>query len=374
MARHGENIYKRRDGRYEGRYVVGKRPNGTTKFGYVLGRQYGDVRRRLMLKKAEQAARNEYRCRGDGRSFGSWLTRWLENGQADIKRSSRRTYANLARRILPRLGGVALKDITPDIVRGFLEDMERDGLSASTVGAAYRLLSAAMRAAQDEGLISANPCRRIRPQRAEHREQRVLSRSEQDMVCAAAMGEKDLPALLSLYTGMRLGEICALKWRDVDWEKRAISVRRTVQRLAGGDSGARTALAIDAPKSQSSRRTLPIPEFLMEKLRQMYGDGAAGFIFGSGDRPAEPRTVQRRFKRMAEKLGIEDAHFHTLRHSFATRLLELGVDVKTVSVLLGHGSAQTTLNFYAHSLMESQREALEKLAGTALKKPPRRMK
>lgn len=368
MARHGENIYKRRDGRYEGRYVVGKRPNGTTKFGYVLGRQYGEVRRRLLLKKAEQAVRNEYLCRGDRRSLDSWLRCWLENGQADIKRSSRRTYANLAKRmLLPRLGGVALRDITPDMVRGFLEDMERSGLSANTVRAAYRLLSAAMAAAQDEGLISANPCRKVRPQRAERREQRVLSRKEQDMVCAAASGEKDLPALLSLYTGMRLGEICALKWRDVDWEKCTISVNRTVQRLAGGNGGARTALAIDAPKSQSSRRILPIPEFLMEKLRRLHGDGASGFIFGSGDRPAEPRTVQRRFKRMAEKLGIEDAHFHTLRHSFATRLMELGVDVKTVSVLLGHGSAQTTLNFYAHSLAESQREALEKLAGTALK-------
>lgn len=119
---------------------------------------------------------------------------------------------------------------------------------------------------------------------------------------------------------------------------------------------------IGSPKSMRSQRVLPVPDFLLERLKKRMAGTASEYVFGVSDRAAEPRTLQRRFQRMMDKLGITGAHFHTLRHSFATRLLELGVDVKTVSVLLGHSSAKTTLDFYAHSLMDRQRSAMELLA------------
>ena len=119
---------------------------------------------------------------------------------------------------------------------------------------------------------------------------------------------------------------------------------------------------IGLPKSMRSQRVLPVPAFLLEQLRKRMENQTSEYVFGVSDRAAEPRTLQRRFNKMMRTLGISGAHFHTLRHSFATRLLELGVDVKTVSVLLGHSSARTTLDFYAHSMLDNQRSAMELLA------------
>lgn len=367
MARHGENIYKRKDGRYEGRYVIGKTLAGKTRFGYVYARQYAEVRRLLLQKKVEllgQTGNEEITRQG---TLNEWMTYWMENELlGSVKRSSYQTYlGQIERHLRPALGHCFLSQLTPGIIYDFIEAKRAEGLADSTIRGIYRLLSAAMRFAFEEGVIRRNPCRRIRVLPEERTEQRVLSRAEQDKLRQMAFGENALPVLLGLYTGMRLGEVCALKWEDIDWEKRTITVCRTVQRVTQTKSGAngKTLLMIGTPKSSRSHRVLPVPEFLLQRLRDRLGAKEnTEYIFGTSTRAAEPRTLQRRFKRMMKKLGIVGAHFHTLRHSFATRLLELGVDIKTVSTLLGHGSVKTTLDFYAHSLMEQQRAAIERLA------------
>ena len=367
MSRRGENIYKRKDGRYEGRYVIGKTPAGRTRFGYVYARQYAEVRAMLLQRKAErlQADRPSSAYHG---TLADWMERWMEDELLDsVKESSWQTYRNLlTRHLLPRLGGYALMQLTPHVVYEFVEELESSGLAESTVRGVYRLLSSAMRYALDEGVIRKNPCRRIHIQHREHGEQRVLNRSEQEKLRQTADDTRDLPALLSLYTGMRLGEICALKWTDIDWEQGTITVRRTVQRIAGRSiesNGQRTLLMIGTPKSRRSCRVIPVPEFILALLRErMQNSGESPYVFGKASAAADPRTIQRRFSRLAKKLGLSGAHFHTLRHSFATCLLELGVDVKTVSALLGHGSARTTLDFYAHSLSEQQRAAVTLLS------------
>lgn len=365
MARHGENIYKRKDGRYEGRYVTGKTPEGKTKFGYVYGYLYSDVRQTLLKRKTEQLERmgsDNAPCRY---TLSRWLPCWMESEHKNtIKASSYQVYLNqVNRHLLPELGFYRLSELTPEILSDFVRRKEESGLAQNTVRSIYRLLAASLRSAQDEGLIHRNPCKKIRFQQEEVAEQRVLTHDEQAKLrkCPDSEG---LPALLGLYTGMRLGEVCALKWSDIDWEKRTVTVRRTVQRVAklDGETGSRTTLMIGVPKSIHSRRTIPLADFLIPLLRRFFEENqGTEYVFGRGTRAAEPRTVQRRFKRFAARIGLKNVHYHALRHSFSTRLLELGVDVKTVSVLLGHSSARITLDYYAHSLPQQQRLAIERL-------------
>ena len=172
--------------------------------------------------------------------------------------------------------------------------------------------------------------------------------------------------MLSLYTGMRLGEERALKWADIEWENKTITVRRTAQRTARFENGVgkRTVLLIGTPKSKRSHRILPIPDFLFVMLQEAYvaSGNTVAYIFGKTCQPAEPRTIQRHFKRQMQALGFTLVHFHTLRHSFATRLMELAIDIQTISALLGHQSAKTTLDFYGHSLSERQIYATSLLA------------
>ena len=379
MARHGENIYKRKDGRYEGRYVTGKKSNGTTRFGYVYGMRYTDVKKRLLEKKAEiqQTIHPEAAVRG--MTVEKWMRSWLETDLlGGIKASSYLTYQNqMNRHILPCLGRMQMASITPEMVHSFLECLQAKGLGENTVRGIYRLLSAAMRAALDDGIISKNPCRKICVKRGERVQQRVFSREEQKKVEKTLSQGEDLTALFAMYTGLRLGEICGLRWSDINWENGTATVCRTVQRLKRMDTdkclkcgGAKTYLMIGSPKSPSSCRTIPIPTFLLKRLEIQKKQRSAvqlttDYIFGTGMRAADPRTIQRRFAGVVRRLEIPDAHFHTLRHSYATRLLEMGVDVKTVSQLLGHSSAKTTLDCYAHSLLDQQRSAVAKLSACA---------
>lgn len=279
MARHGENIYKRKDGRYEGRYVIGKTITGRTRFGYVYGYQYAEVKKELLLKKADHA-RTTPETNGVCQStVGEWLVYWLENELlGSVKPSSYQTYVNLMNRhLIPVLGSTRLAAVTPTVVNDYVGHLEESGLSYSTVKGAYRLLSAAMRYALDEGKIQKNPCRKIRIQRPEQTEQRVLTRAEQEMLRNSA-SDSDLPTVLSLYTGMRLGEVCALKWSDIDWDRKTITVRRTAQRIVrsrNGEVGKKTMLMIGTPKSMRSHRVIPVPDFVLAQMKKMMKADAA---------------------------------------------------------------------------------------------------
>ena len=362
MARHGENIYKRKDGRYEGRYVKGKKPDGKTLFGYVYGKRYQEVRRQLLMFKAKQLANSSIiPCH---LTLNEWMERWLENEKrSKVKVSSYQTYLRSFRtHVQPELGRMKLSAIDRACLHAFVLNLQRCGRSINTIKAVFRLLSSAMKRAEEEGLIQKNPCSMLTLPRSSQPEQRVLSRHEQLLLSGAAAASSDLASILGLYTGMRLGEICALKWEDIDLEHRTICIRRTAQRVASVmNGGSRTQLVIGTPKSLRAIRRIPIPAFIAQMLITRRGTAQSEYVVGKSTLPVDPRTIQRRFKKMICRLELGNVHFHTLRHTFATRMLDLGVDVKTVSTLLGHSSPQITLNFYGHSLWEQQCSAMSRL-------------
>lgn len=169
---------------------------------------------------------------------------------------------------------------------------------------------------------------------------------------------------LSMYMGLRIGEVCALQWKDIDLEKRILTVSKTIQRVQCRTGAKRTKLIITEPKSESSKRTIPIPDCLLSVLRENKADGDIYVVSGKR-KPVEPRTVQYRFAKTLHNADLPSFHYHSLRHLFATRCVELGFDVKTLSEILGHSSVEVTLNRYIHSDMDHKRTCMSLLSKCA---------
>lgn len=169
--------------------------------------------------------------------------------------------------------------------------------------------------------------------------------------------------LLSLYTGIRIGELCSLQWQDFSSCGDVLSVRKTIQRVQNTNSTAdrKTKVIITEPKSQCSKRDIPIPTFLMEYIRRFRAEDSAFVLSGQQEKYVEPRTMQNHFKRYIKQSGIAPAGFHALRHTFATRCVEVGFEIKSLSEILGHSSVTITLNRYVHSSFELKANNMNKL-------------
>ena len=202
---------------------------------------------------------------------------------------------------------------------------------------------------------------KLRYLREEKKESRVLSPEEQKILTAYLQQDTDIykfGILLALYTGLRVGELCALRWEDITAD--CVCVTKTVQRLRNPDTG-KSVLVIGSPKSVSSNRKIPLPGFLIpyiEAFRQEEGS----VLYTSRRDYAEPRSIQYKFNIMTAHCGLGDVTVHTLRHTFATRCIEAGFDIKSLSEILGHADIKTTLNRYVHSSMELKRRNMEKLS------------
>ena len=362
MSRRGENIYKRTDGRYEGRYIIGRREDGKAKYGYLYSRQYSDIKRKMAEMRLLYTAEDR-QCRPATPTFRAWAAEW-ENSPAyqRLKLSTRQKYSqNLKKRLIPFFGAIQIGDIDGKMLQEFADRMTAEGLAASTVREMIQLLKTLLREAARRQILPRIPECRLMLADARPREKEILSREEQRKLQQYA-GEEDLPVIVSLYTGLRLGEICALQWSDIDRDHQTLTVSRTVQRLYAPDGETKTALVVGPPKTQTSLRTIPLPENLLQALEQRAGDGRPrGYIFGNGTQPADPRRIQNGFHRLLKRAGLPPMGFHSLRHTFTTRLLEMGEDLKTISSLLGHSNVTTTMNIYAHSRMETKRSAVRRL-------------
>lgn len=225
-----------------------------------------------------------------------------------------------------------------------------------------------MQKALELELIKKNYIEFIELPKQETPEMRVLTVYEQKLLMKELRRSEEKLAFgvyLSLALGIRLGEVLGLRWSDIDTQNRIVHIRRTVNRLPSLDSTTKTELVVGTPKSKKSVRDIPINEELCREIisynvktnHRAYNDNY--LLRSSIGGPAEPKTLQETFKRILKEAGVNDANFHALRHTFATRAIEKGVDVKTLSVLLGHASVNFTLDRYAHVLDRQKRETMD---------------
>lgn len=285
----------------------------------------------------------------DNICLADYLSGWIRN-VTGIKETTRRIYAgHISNHIIPAIGGVALCDIDTFLLQEFVLSLD---LSPSTVRVVYNVLRSALRHAHSMQLIDDVYSAVSLPKRVRVKKN-ILTREEQRRLEQAVSEPEDIGVLICLYTGIRIGELCALRWKDIDSEARVMRICGTQARIDG-------CIRIIPPKSEMSSRSIPIPECIAKLLIK---DSSAGeyVISGKNGEPMDVRTYRRRFKRLLKKAGIPDIQFHALRHTFSTRAIEVGMDYRTLSEILGHSSVAITLDLYAHSLDAHKRMQMDKM-------------
>ena len=370
ISRKGENIYKRKDGRWEGRYMKYRSPDGKVKYGYVYAKTYREVKEKLMQR--DDLIQSHMNHKPEKDPFEHIALEWFKFITPQVKESTSNKYWNLLNSyILPKFGPVSLYNITHDFIENqcniFLTEggCKKNGLSPKTVADILSLVRNILQFAEKKGKSISCNGQMIQIKR-QNKKMRVLSRSEQEKLCEylySDLNACNLGILVCLFTGLRVGEVCALRWEDISFSEKAIHVHHTLQRIQNrnGD-GKKTKVIITTPKSACSIRTIPIPDELLELIALYRTDGKGYFLTNSEQKILEPRTMQNHFKRAIEKSSIAPANFHSLRHTFATRCVELGFDVKSLSEILGHASVNITMNRYVHPSMELKKKNMQLLS------------
>lgn len=369
MPRRGENIRKRGDGRWEARYPKGKGQNGKVSYGSVYGATYREVKQKRQ-RILEQNGSTTPSC--GNQKFGDILRLWEESNQVRLKASTVYRYHYLIEKhILPELGNRPVSELTGDVINAFLAEKLRHGrkdghggLSAAYVRSIMLVISSALRFGAAAGECPSVTAHIHKPPQP-RKELSVLSKENQTLLEEVLLSNMDgtkLGVYISLYTGLRIGEICALTWKDIDLKDRTISVRHTVVRIKTSGNGPGTTLSLDRPKTPASLRSIPICSNLLRVLNEYGKHASTEFVISNGENFISPRTFAYRYGKLLEISHIPHFNYHALRHTFATRCIEAGVDVKSLSEILGHANAAITLNTYVHSSMELKRAQLEKLS------------
>lgn len=305
-------------------------------------------------------------------SFAQLAVLWQSAMQIKQKTATQQKYAYLLEKhIIPHLGNCKVDSLSANTINSFIREKlccgrlgDSGELSPSYVRSMAILIGSVLRFADRENICVGTQIEIYKPTLVK-REVEVLSINEQSHLETCLLDEATptgMGVIVSLNTGLRLGEICALSWDDICWDNHTLTVRGTVARPSSDRISGKAALRIDTPKTPSSRRQIPIPTKLWTPLRHLYCRSGGKYMLTGTDKFISPRTYEYRFHRLLESCGIRTVNYHVLRHTFATRCIEAGMDVKTLSELLGHSSVATTMNTYVHSSMERKRMQIEKVA------------
>ena len=371
MSKKGENIYKRKDGRWEGRYIKFYDENSKPKYGYIYGHTYTEVKNKLLLNKVDIV--NES-TEVKTILYSQILEQWLNSVKINVKESTYVRYCGLVNNhIIQYLGKYPVSKISTMQIETYIRLQLQSGqvknaqpLSSKTVNDIHTVIKSSMEYAKYNGYTVICNLSKVTIKKTD-KEMRILNQDEQTKLTQFLVNEMDLSKfgiLLSLYTGIRIGELCALQWSDFDMENKVIKINKTLQRIQNidGVKGCKTKIVITEPKSQCSVREIPIPNAIMNYVEMFHRSQKEYILTGEKKNFVEPRTMQNRFKNYLEKSGIESVNFHALRHTFATRCIELGFEIKSLSEILGHASVNITLNRYVHSSFELKSSNMNKLS------------
>lgn len=293
--------------------------------------------------------------------YKDWICEWLDDYVKPIVKE--KTYLNysvmLRTHILPAIGELELDELTLPVLQSFVFNMSDHGnaktgggLSPSTVSMIEGVVERSLNFAVEIGLIERHCAAHVRCPRVNGKKVECFSLSEQRKIeedILKSSCDKRIGILLCLYTGMRIGELMALRWCDIDFDRCVITVNATCR---DGFLDGRVIKIIDLPKTATSKRAIPVPHQIMPYLRELKKRGNCEFVINNNGNIISVRGYQKSFSVLLKRLQIAHKGFHSLRHTFATRALECGMDVKTLADILGHKNPNITLNRYAHSMME----------------------
>jgi len=358
MARKGMNIYKRKDGRWEGRY----KDDVNSKYRSVYGKTYAETRDKLMKCRRQEPRRSE-KC---PLTVKELFELWLSSVNHRIKVSSYVNYLmKLELHIYPVLGAVTYETLASrhidDFIRMKLDNGRIGGgsLSPRYVTDMVALLKCLGRFVERE-FGYRNHMQYVNMPKNQPRPLNVPTTGEQEMLMKYLLKYPttiNMGILLCLFTGIRLGELCSLKWSDIDFSEAVIKVNTTIQRMKRFDGKTKTELVITPPKSPKSIREIPLPPFFIPLLKKIRRPPEC-FVLGGNLKPVEPRLMQYHFRMILKRAGLRTVNFHMLRHIFATNCISCGFDVKTLSEILGHSTVEMTLNRYVHTSRERKRECM----------------
>lgn len=403
MKKYRKNVRKRADGRYEARCIVGyENIYGKAVYRYLYAKTYQKAVEKLELCEREnfeevelqrvlRKNRKRKNCDGfiteklkekeiinseeDSLFLREWLVEWLENSKKmELKRSSYTQYNSVIQyHLIPAIGDYRLNELTNDVIQDYVQIKlggHQKALSSATVRRHISILSSALKQAAKLGIISANPCLEISIPTARKRKTDVFSKDEylklEKALCSDQDRVKATAVLLALKTGVRLGELAALRWCDIDFEEKTIKVRDAVHRVNTiGENSKKTEMIFEGTKSYCSERTIPMNDEIYALLKNyeagLFVKGEFVFLSKKGTF-IDPRVYQTYFADVLKNAGIKKRNFHILRHTFATKAASKNMQLTVLSRLLGHSNITVTLKRYVHPLTEQDRIEMNKIS------------
>lgn len=381
------SIRKRKNGTWEGRYTIGYDARGRQKQLSVYGKTRAEVARKLNEKTA--AIQNGTYIIPRDHTLLEWLENWLTTyAYIKVRASTYASYqAYINNHIAPYIGGVKLQKLTTEQLQLFFNEKAKNGrldgkggLSPKTIRNMYNMLHEALQQAVTNKYLSVNVSGGVVLPSRQTPDIIVFKPEEQAAILEACKKERLGFAIeLDFMTGLRIGELCALKWSDFDFTEKIFDVRRTLQRIQKktsdiGEKSAKTQIVEGDTKTKNGKRLIPITDVMYHKLMQhrsrqnfeklRLGKGYAdyGYVFTNEFGYAvEPSYLRDVYERILKSAGVSHYKFHTIRHTFATRAIENGAPVKIVSEILGHSSVQLTMDVYCHPSVSAKRSVMEKL-------------